>query len=314
MNEQNYSASDVIFLLGAGATVDAGLPTIKELTKSLRERFASHKDREFIEIFELLAKADSSVGINYERFFEYFELIRRASNRDLFCMRLPDYLFDVINNPSSTDIIRTLMDDILRNYQKNAHPEYLSGIADFIPHRKRLKVFTLNYDLCVEIACKNNNISLSTGFDGNWKPDLFSVLQKGINLYKLHGSLNWFIDDKWNVRELTEIPKDHNPELVLGPGDKIQADDPFITLFCEFHEAVQEAKVCIVIGYGYQDEHINLVLARGKCPVILDVNIQSHYSKFGELGRKRIELIGKAKDLFVHGDIRRKLFEILNQH
>jgi NAD-dependent SIR2 family protein deacetylase len=308
VNPQNYSLSDVIFLLGAGASVDAGLPTIKELTKCLRERFASHKDREFIEIYELLAKADSSIEINYEKFFEYFELIRLSSNRDLFCIRIPDYLLKVINNPFSTDIIRTLMSDILRNYQENAQPEYLSSIADFIPQSKRLKVFTLNYDLCVEIACKNNNISLSTGFDGNWKPDLFNVLQKGINLYKLHGSLNWFIDDKWNVRELTEIPKDQNPELVLGPGSKIQADDPFLTLFNEFHKAVQEAKVCVVIGYGYQDAHINTVLERAGVLKIINVNVEHA----DILNKKPILISGTAKEVFEKGLITTKLGEILH--
>jgi hypothetical protein len=74
MNEQNHSAQDIIFLLGAGATVDAGLPTIKELTECLRERFENHQDKEFIEIYEMLAKADRLVETNYEKFFEYSAL------------------------------------------------------------------------------------------------------------------------------------------------------------------------------------------------------------------------------------------------
>lgn len=40
MNKQKYSASDVIFLLGAGATVDAGMPTVKDLTHCIRERLS----------------------------------------------------------------------------------------------------------------------------------------------------------------------------------------------------------------------------------------------------------------------------------
>jgi len=53
------------------------------------------------------------------------------------------------------------------------------------------------------------------------------------------------------------------------------------------------------------------VLEKGNCPVILDVNIQSHHSYFGAIGRKRIELIGSAKSLLTNGAIMKKLLELL---
>lgn len=226
---QGYSSSDVIFLLGAGATVDAGMPTIKELTSCLRERFAEHTDREFIEIYNLLANSDGSVETNYERFFEYFELIKQASKKDLFCIKIPDYLLNIINNPFSTNVIRTLMNDILGNYQKNviSNCDYLSCLQDFIPKNGRLKVFTLNYDLCVETVCRNKKIFITTGFSHDWNPVLFYGTDKGINIYKLHGSLSWFCNNDWTIQELSELPENKNPEIVLGPGSKMQADDLF---------------------------------------------------------------------------------------
>ncbi|MBI5409877.1 MAG: SIR2 family protein [Nitrospirae bacterium] len=274
MSKQGYSASDIVFLLGAGATVDAGMPTIKGLTERLIERFERCQDKEFIAIYELLAKADSLVESNYEKFFEYTELIKRASSiEDIFCIRMPDYLIRTINNPFSTDVIRTLMNNILRTCQKDVKPEYLSYLQDFLPENGRLKVFTLNYDLCVETACKNKGVLVTTGFNHEWNPLLFYGNEKGINLYKLHGSLLWFYDDNWTIQELSELPENKNPEIVLGPGSKMQADDPFLTLFYEFSRAVQEAKICIVVGYGYQDAHVNTVLERSKVDII-DVNLK----------------------------------------
>lgn len=309
MNEQNHSAQDIIFLLGAGATVDAGLPTIKELTECLRERFENHQDKEFIEIYEMLAKADSLVETNYEKFFEYFELIRRTSNKDLFCIKIPEYLLDVIKNPFSTDVIRTLIDDILRNYQKNANSDYLAHLQDFMPENGRLKVFTLNYDLCVESACKNKGIFITTGFNYDWSPALFYGKEKGINLYKLHGSLMWFTDKNWTIQELGEQPKNENPEIVLGPGSKIQADDPFLTLFYEFFRATQKAKACTVIGYGYQDTHINTVLERGKFQTIIDVNVK-HANISNKINKKSILITGTAKEVFEKAYIKKKLEEV----
>lgn len=310
MSRQGYSSSEVIFLLGAGASVDAELPTISKLTECLKERFASHTDREFIEIYKLLAKVDSSVEINYERFFEYFELIRQASKKDLFCLKIPDYLLNVINNPFSTDIIRTLMNDILRNYQKNANPDYLVHLQDFIPENGRLKVFTLNYDLCIETACKNKGSFITTGFNYDWNPSLFYGKEKGINLYKLHGSLLWFYDNNWTIQELSELPENKNPEIVLGPGSKIQADDPFLTLFYEFSRAIQEAKVCIVIGYGYQDAHINTVLERAKIQKIIDVNIK-HADILNKINKQPILITVTAKEALEKGHIKKKLKDIL---
>jgi predicted nucleotidyltransferase len=61
------------------------------------------------------------------------------------------------------------------------------------------------------------------------------------------------------IYELIESPPgqrprpQQKPELVLGPGDKVQLDDPFLTLLYAFHKAIQQARICVVIGYGYGD-------------------------------------------------------------
>lgn len=320
MSQENYSSTDVIFLLGAGASVDAGMPTVKELTHCIKKRLPDLKDingnrtAAFKDIFDSIAKVDNEVNDNYEKFFKYIHLITSISEKpqkELFCAKLPDLLVEKVWHLRQN--IGDLVKNILNEFQSKAQPDYLSCIADFITEKGRLKVFTLNYDLCVELACKSKRISLITGFENNWNPYVFNNIQSGINLYKLHGSINWFCDDKWNIKELPTSPRGESPQLVLGPGSKIQADDPFLTLFYEFHKAVQDAEVCIVLGYGYRDEHVNTVLGRGKCTIILDINIQSHHSKFGNIGRKRIEMIGSTKDLLIKGDIKRKLHEVINR-
>jgi SIR2-like domain len=81
-----------------------------------------------------------------------------------------------------------------RHHASTYDPRYLQRLKDFVPEHGRLKVFTLNYDLCVEDACRDAGIELVTGFshsEGKWSPSLFQGPSSGINLYKLHGSLNW---------------------------------------------------------------------------------------------------------------------------
>jgi SIR2-like domain len=131
------------------------------------------------------------------------------------------------------------------------------------PTEGRLKVFTTNYDLCIEDACRCQGIDVITGFQpstGQWSPSVFQSVAPGINLYKLHGSLSWSYfsavpPDSANQPLVESYPPQWNkePELLLGPGLKLQHDDPFVTLYCEFHRAIRRAKVCVAIGYSFRD-------------------------------------------------------------
>ncbi len=193
------------------------------------------------------------------------------------------------------------MKDILEEYQQSATPDYLSHLKDFMPENGRLKVFTSNYDLCIERSCKSAGIHFTTGFDEKWNPSLFDSKDRGINLYKIHGSLSWFVDNSWRIVEKTKTPPDKSPELILGPGSKIQPDDPFITLFHEFHKAVREAKICVVIGCSYyQDGHIMKVFEKAKHLNIIDVNLKKQpLGWFGEYEDDNVVHIeGRTKEVF----------------
>lgn len=92
---------------------------------------------------------------------------------------------------------------------------------------KRIPVFTLNYDPLMELAADREQVSLADGFCGivesPFQPYCFDDFRgtiesrrgrpvhvpiRGIiNLYKLHGSLGWFVDDESRlVRIRPDIP------------------------------------------------------------------------------------------------------------
>jgi hypothetical protein len=82
----NRTLEKVVFLLGVGASVDAGMPTVAVLTKQLRRVLPTLKDvngnqrRDFGEVFDFLAARDPSVERNYERFFECIKVVLEAQN------------------------------------------------------------------------------------------------------------------------------------------------------------------------------------------------------------------------------------------
>lgn len=290
--------SEIIFFLGAGASVDAGMPTVAQFTQSLKESLANLRDvdgiprPQFKQFFDLVSEQDHTVEENYERFFEWVKLVlnvRREPYRELIDLRIPPGLLDVIT--SLPFVIGHEVISLLRSYQTS--PAYLARLDEFLPESGRLKIFSLNYDCCVEDACHAAKIDLTTGFDpstGGWNPSLFAKREQGINLYKLHGSLSWYqmypyIEELSHgcsifelspemVSERTKKPaNDCYPELVLGPGDKKQSDDPFLTLLSKFHHSLYRADVCVVIGYGYRDDHINAMLSQALRAGLSIVNV-----------------------------------------
>lgn len=284
--------SSVVFLLGAGASMDAGMPSAAQLTASLREQLPSLKDMkgntraEFSELFDALAEYEPEIRENYERFFEWLTFLRQGqtgSFRKVVTFKLDHRLVDAV--PCLVWSVKQAIWEILRSRHKcpTYQPGHLEILGDFLPMEGRLSVFTTNYDLCIEDACRAGGIDVTTGFhpsSGQWNPSLFQRGATGINLYKLHGSLNWGLSDDLSDLEnrplVERYPPEWNkePELILGPGSKLQPDDPYAALYAEFHRAVRQAKVCVAIGYSFRDNHIKVPLrhASHRRTKIIDVN------------------------------------------
>lgn len=296
--------NQVIFLLGAGASVDAGMPTVAQLTKELRCQ---------LPLFDTIATYDPAINDNYERFFGWLMLLRRVQMdpfRKAIQIKMEPSLATTAGELAF--VIKRPVYEILRAHQSEASygPGYFAGLRRFLPERGRLKVFTLNYDLCVEDACRSASIDLTTGFRKDtkrWDSSVFQSQNPGINLYKLHGSLSWVLDKLDNNcpdRSLIETDTGHTdkePELILGPGPKLQSDEPFLTLYYEFRKALQSTKLCVVIGYSFGDAHINDALSEANRLglTVIDVNPSNVEREWRHYKKLRI----KAREAFEKDDL-----------
>jgi hypothetical protein len=339
--KKDSCSPEVVFLLGAGASVDAGLPTVKELTEELETRLPRVPDingdvrPEFGQVFDLIKKFDPSAAGNYEVFIKHIYLIldiQKDPVRAIIDVKIDPSIIDAMGH--LTGIIGGEIARIILESQVS-DAEYLSRFADFLPAHGLLKVFSLNYDCCLEDACRTTGIELTTGFDPEtkkWNSSLFRRKTKGINLYKLHGSLRWFGSRDESAQSerfqhnfaLMELkPEDRNclptnltvtqePELILGPASKIQPDDPYLSLFCEFMSSMKAAKVCVIIGYGYGDKHINSILesAFDAGVHIVDVNPVKRSSLYAT--EKGYHWLGQsAKDALMNGVIQSEVSKLI---
>ena len=286
-------ANEVLILLGAGASFEADIPTSPVMVEKLQKLLQSHSAwipfqglYHFVKSAIYFAdgisgKFDRQVNYNIER------LVNTLSELD---RKVEHPLYPFIGNWNITltelggddfakvrklrqMILEELQDDwvLLSDYSKS---NYYRSLFDFAKdYQYPLRVFSLNYDLCVE---KNRRDALlERGFrEGriwDWKNfDETEGEEPNIFLYKLHGSIDWFRDEHKNLT-FSDEPAKIKPEqleIIFGTDQKLQYTDPFLFSAYEFRRWTLEAKLIVAIGYGFGDEHINSILgqALGSAP------------------------------------------------
>lgn len=317
--QSDSPTGDVVVLLGAGASRDAGLPLVAELTPLLYEAIISDvgpRGADVQEFIEIVRRTRPEIAWNYEVFFTTaLEVYTLASYRLRGNIGIPDQLQDVpYLLPGRA---AKCLADVLGGWSRG-DASYLRHLDSLAPNRPT-KVFSLNYDTLVEEACSSAGIPVATGFDetGTWRPELFDQAQEGVALHKVHGSLSWF-ECPWesptHVTEARDMQPDPSlaatkkPAIVLGPvktrdrietqWDKIQ--DFLLRKCCD---EIATASGCVVIGFSWSDEHVvgEIVRANDRGMHVVEVGpTETGRSHLGP-GDRYLHLPSGARDALENG-------------
>lgn len=297
---------DSLFFTGAGFSKPAGCKLSSEMLKDLEEKsnkendIFSKSERKAIKFIlscldyqaryrTLESNGQFAYTPNIE---EFAQLLRRIKDRENL---LPypvtgnwsDKIISIENeyrteNPDSQYDIWTSIENKIK---KDCYNEWLKINDDNLIYLKNLKdllqniyndfkvdIFTLNNDLVLETYFKEEN-SVFTGFVSNkWvgfeseNIDGNTFNSSRINLYKLHGSIDWvrLADGSISEKDITSNQSNNDngeieidPFLIFGHGTKIYTIDPFFSLLEYFKQALKSKKYFFVIGYSFFDPHIN---------------------------------------------------------
>jgi hypothetical protein len=128
----------------------------------------------------------------------------------------------------------------------------------------------LNYGLCVEKAYRAEYREFpERGFGKDnrfWNHELSEDADPGdknFYLYKLHGSIDWIRDPnggKLTFSDSTSKINIDDGQIILGLTYKLQYVDPFLFLVYQLRRLSLDAKLILVVGYAFADEHINGIL------------------------------------------------------
>lgn len=152
--------------------------------------------------------------------------------------------------------------------------EYLLPLVRLAEEQENgLDVLTLNYDLTVEAVAKQNGVTVCNGIE-NWEPGkdlLFNAGRGGINLYKMHGSLDWVLEHAGSGIVPPKISVGHDsfdeddygygqerlPWIVVGDREKLSTDGPMLNLMRAAEDALSTASNLVIVGYSFGDRHVN---------------------------------------------------------
>lgn len=138
-----------------------------------------------------------------------------------------------------------------------------------------IDVVTPNYDRLAEYAADLGELYHETGFrHGHVRAHLgdnrqsiqINDTRKGcVNIWKVHGSLDWFLDQSQIVRALPishPRPKGWIPAIVTPGLQKFRRtyDEPFVSIKSASDRAFSNASAFFCVGFGFNDSHIQTKL------------------------------------------------------
>lgn len=292
----------VAYLLGAGASADAGIPTAKGFVHSIKESLDNMiKDREEGRVsksgrwpIDDLHRAKTELNAIEEdvkkngRDFDVEVLLEELERRSPGTGSGPSTA-----ESKAIETLKARLDEHMRAQFIEATPEkvsYLSPVLD-LPQRIKeltaeeniLKIFTLNYDLTIECLCYHNDVSCDDGFGPVWLDDghLNTSHRLMVHLNKIHGSISWHspIDrNNGNCQRYFRVPlrsgahrkklfvnAQFQPFLIFRNEHKQHLRGPAREAFEKFKHTLRsgEIRALVIIGCSLRDETIAGVICDG---------------------------------------------------
>ncbi len=195
--------------------------------------------------------------------------------------------------------------DDLSVFQKVISKEIDLEISRLFRHlfrstNRTVSVITTNYDRLAEYGADGVGYAHFTGFNHGYYRQFDSVAttpqiatrKRCVNVWKVHGSVDWFHDASNIPIALPyqhDVPDSIEPLLVTPGTSKYELThgEPFRSIMTKADEAMSAARAFLCIGYGFNDSHIEPKLVakvrdRGVPIVILARTLRDSAKKFLE--------------------------------
>lgn len=273
----------VVVLAGAGLSKPAGVPLASELL----ERVQPGLDGSDADLFQhVLSGIEAAVkpderGTILEDVVDSLELFRIADRLGIRPWVSAPIQVDYFAS-RATDLRNRLAELAAAELQPTGSYDYLKPIAE-LARTQRVPIVTLNYDLLIEQIALDCEVSIERGLKRDNGHEVFDYysghvtfdVNPGIELIKLHGSVDWWEYDVSFAATLgmhrVIHTSDENPfhdykhrirPMILGGATKLRHEGIFPGLWARAYEVSSAADRLVIAGYSLCDDHVNELIRR----------------------------------------------------
>src|SRR2546423_4877582 len=161
---------DAIFLLGAGASAEAGVPLMNRFVSDLRDELDEGLRTTLDPLVEDLRRAAPEGIVDVEILLAALNQLR-GLKENLTAAALRQ------QTPGHLDLVKLeQLDTRVRAHVRRrcsegitpVHLEYLRPLLDFLVPSDTMDIFSLNYDMCIEMLAEKAGVRYTDGFDLYW--------------------------------------------------------------------------------------------------------------------------------------------------
>ncbi|MDC4633163.1 SIR2 family protein [Acinetobacter baumannii] len=283
MNKDYFKDNALLFILGAGSSIDAGIPTAYKMVSDFEDRIKN--DNELKKLYSYFKSAiifqrglkcySPNISVSIEEILNVIEALNLQEDNILYpyigtwsqhFLKTSGADFE---NVRKLDVkIRELLFSwvTLNDYRKSKYFSNIGRLATDI--NTSIRIFSLNYDICVEKAFQISDMRIETGISPEtyeWSSLRFDDLPDNeipdAYLYKLHGSIDWQKQDS-GLPKYSETPIKDDPQVIFGTAVKLRSLDPYLFNLYELrkYSLHENLRFIVIIGYSFSDDHINRLI------------------------------------------------------
>ena len=273
---QEHFSDGLVVIVGSGLSCAEGLPGMGELADHLKKTVAS-------DILET----------DYDCWADLSTLITRKGLEGALLERHPTPHIEASIAKHTTALIeQTEREIIAQVFKEKRILAFTKLLKHLLKPEAGIPVVTTNYDRLLEVATEEAGLGIDTMFIGQFAATLKekesnlgfcrSVQLRGrqvhyrfqsrVNIFKPHGSLDWYDRGGTPVRFFGDLPL---PRLIITPGLNKFRDgyhSPFDRHRERANAAIDRGKRFLIVGYGFNDDHLETHLTpriRGGMPTLI---------------------------------------------
>lgn len=205
----------------------------------------------------------------------------------------PSTMLEAIIVAKTAELIAQREREIVTDvFKKTRTLRFTKLLKQLLKPKNGVPVVTTNYDRLIEIASEEAGLGVDTLFVGQFAGHLNELesqlsfcrevtlrgksvhyrYRERVNVYKPHGSLNWYLREGKPVSYAGDLPL---PRLIITPGlNKFRNgyESPFDRHRERANASIDKASRFLILGYGFNDDHLETHLTpriRSGIPTLL---------------------------------------------